>query len=456
MSNKFKELFGKARQDVNRGVTNKKEIRKSMVYADSQKQALTESINKGLRREGNEGYGNVSLESSAFDEMPVLFKDVKNEIRRTFSKSETVNEVIGCHPDFEHLKGSQSLENGYAVTMFFDIAGSTKLGKTYSPDVVFDIKNTVIKYVIEIIQAFDGHVHRIMGDAVMAFFRSNEKASKNKEIDSGIDAINAGIYILEFMEQVVRPELGDAQAEYPIGVRVGIDYAKEEDIVWGNYGTSGAFEVTATSYNVDVAAKLQQAAGTDRIMIGENLKTLLGLDNEYLSVPFRNHKDENGKEFRREYPYVRPNYRVRGEQINYKQYVLDNEKYFKFLPYGMEGKNINVSLTASRNGTSMQYACPCSESLDKGMSIIFHVTYNAPQQRGFTVKTVKQNTGPEARANTATSPQTRFKEMQYYNNAWHVDVSESTSYHGLHHMNITILDDNDAEVDGTVFSIYIK
>ncbi|HEJ9060176.1 TPA: adenylate/guanylate cyclase domain-containing protein [Serratia fonticola] len=340
--------------------------------------------------------------------------------------------------------------------MFFDIAGSTKLGKTYPPEVVFDIKNTVIRYVIEIIQAFDGHVHRIMGDAVMAFFRSNKKTLENREIDSGIDAINAGIYILEFMEQVVRPELGDAQAEHPIGVRVGIDYAKEEDIVWGNYGTSGAFEVTATSYNVDVAAKLQQAAGTDHIMIGENLKVLLGLGNEYLSVPFRNYKDEDGNECRRDYPYVRPNYRVRGEQINYKQYVLDSDMYFTFLPYGIESKNINVSLTASRNGTSIQYFCPCAESLDKGMSLTFHVTYNAPPQERFTVKSVKKNTGPEARAKGDTSPKTRFKEMQYYDSAWHADVTEATSYHGLHHMNIIILNENSEKVDETVFSIYIR
>lgn len=47
-------------------------------------------------------------------------------------------------------------------------------------------------------------------------------------MDSAIDAINAGIYILEFMEQVVRPALGDARAEHPIGVRIGIDYAKRK------------------------------------------------------------------------------------------------------------------------------------------------------------------------------------------------------------------------------------
>lgn len=455
MKNNFKELFGKARLDVNREL-KKSEFRKSSAYADSQSRELLESLNRRARSDRMEEYAGVASESYAMDEMPMLFKDVKREIRRVFCKSGDVNETIGCHPDFIHLQNSNILENGYAVTMFFDIAGSTKLGKTYSPEMVFNIKNTVIRYVIEIIQAFDGHVHRIMGDAVMAFFRSNDKANSGREIDSAIDAVNAGIYILEFMEQVVRPELGDARAEHPIGVRVGIDYAKEHDIIWGNYGASGAFEVTATSYNVDVAAKLQQAAETDHIMVGENLKALLGLGHEYLSVPFRYLKDENGKEFKRDYPYVRPNYRVGGEQINYKQYVLDNQSFFTFLPYGIESTNISVVLAAERDGKCIEYSCPCSESLDKGMSLTFKVTYNSLPYSKLTLKSVKQNTGPDARAHTAISPTTRIKEMQYHNGAWHADVTEATSYHGLHHMKLAIMNEDDETVDETVFSIYIR
>lgn len=152
-------------------------------------------------------------------------------------------------------------------------------------------------------------------------------------------------------------------------------------------------------------------------MIGENMKELLGLGDEYLSVPFRYIKDENGNEFRRPYPYVRPNYRVKGQQINYKQYVLDNKAYFKFLPYGLNNSNICVSLTAERGDVYNQYSCPCSESLDKGMTLTFHITYTGSLQSRLTVKSVKQNTGPDAQAHNATSPVTRIKEMQYYNGA---------------------------------------
>lgn len=455
MNTQFKDLFGKARMDVNRSM-KKSDLNKSAIYADWQKDTMFESVRDGLRNDKAEVFSGAGLEENAYDAMPAAFHDVKTELRKIFGKTAEVNESIGCHPDFEELKKTNDLRNGYAVTMFFDIAGSTKLGKTYPPEMVFIIKNTIIKYVIEIIQAFDGHVHRIMGDAVMAFFRSDAKSRDGKKIDSAIDAINAGVYILEFMEQVVRPELGDKGSNERIGVRLGIDYAKDDEIVWGNYGVSGAFEVTATSYNVDVAAKLQQAADTDTIMIGENLKTLLGFGMDYLSTKWKDLKNEDGTQFRRYYQYVKPNYRVKGQQINYSQYVFNSSEYFKFLPFGIDSNNISVVLTAKTGNTEKIFKCPCSESLEKGMSLNFHIAFIGHPGEKYTLKSTKRNTGPDAERHSALKEERKERIMEFYTGQWHADISEGTSYHGLHHMEIKIFDSLDREVDRTIFSIYIN
>lgn len=455
MSQQFKDLFGKARMDVSRSL-KRADLNKSTNLSESKQEALFESIKDGLRSDKADGISTTSLEAYANDAMPAAFKDVKATLRSIFDKKTEVNEAIGCHPDFDDIKDTDSLRNGYAVTMFFDIAGSTKMGKTYPPEMVFKIKNTVIKYVIEIIQAFDGHVHRIMGDAVMAFFRSDAKSRDGKKIDSAIDAINAGVYILEFMEQVVRPELGDHGSTDRIGVRLGIDYAKDDEIVWGNYGVSGAFEVTATSYNVDVAAKLQQAADTDTIMIGNNLKVLLGLGFDYLSVKYEDHEDENGKPYKIRHQYVRPNYRVRGEQINYSQYVFNSSEYFKFLPFGIKSENIQVVLTAKKGDITKIFSCPCSESLEKGMALNFHIEYMGQSNEKYTLKSTKINTGPEAEKDSALKEELKDRTMEFYAGRWHAEISEGARYHGLHHMKIKIFDSRDIEVDSTIFSIFIR
>ncbi|MGS4633918.1 hypothetical protein [Enterobacter roggenkampii] len=135
------------------------------------------------------------------------------------------------------------------------------MAKNIPYETVFNIKNTIIKYAIEIIQAFDGHVHRIMGDAVMAFFRTKEhEASESLMMKNAVDSINCATYLIEFMEKVITPIIEEQGADEPVGIRVGVDYGNNDDVIWGNYGAFGAFEVTATSYNVDVAAKLQHAS----------------------------------------------------------------------------------------------------------------------------------------------------------------------------------------------------
>ncbi|MGJ0630193.1 adenylate/guanylate cyclase domain-containing protein [Xenorhabdus bovienii] len=376
--------------------------------------------------------------------------NIKNTFRAIFGKEQDVIEDIGCHPNFKQLENSDVLENGYSVTMFMDIAGSTKLSQLYSPEIVFNIKNTIIKYAIEIIQSFDGHVHRIMGDAVMAFFRSAEKEKLNKQNDSAIDSLNCAIYIIEIMESVVTPILRDIGAEDSIGIRIGIDYGKHNDVVWGNYGAHNAFEVTATSYYVDVAAKLQQVAKTNKIMIGDNFKILIGFGNEYLSYL---EKTENGQV--NKIKYVRPNYKIRGQLINYQQYELNNKALFDFLPFGkMSDTKIIVKLIASDNNRSFEYK-NCSYSLDKGLKLLFKVEYPEENPREILhIKSRKQNTGPESESYNANNEVVRIHKMKYYNGSYHGQLTESTKYKGIHHMYIDICDEKNNLIDSTCFSLY--
>ncbi|MFP3354351.1 adenylate/guanylate cyclase domain-containing protein, partial [Pseudoalteromonas sp. SIMBA_153] len=83
------------------------------------------------------------------------------------------------------------------------------------------------------------------------------------------------------MRQHVAPKLRENDVD-DVGIRVGIDYGQHDDVLWGMYGYQGSSEVTATSFFVDVAAKLQQSAPRNRVMIGESIRTLLDLHDELL------------------------------------------------------------------------------------------------------------------------------------------------------------------------------
>ena len=80
------------------------------------------------------------------------------------------NSNIGNHPDFEYLNGTTNVAYNSITTMFMDIDNSTRLGIILPLEDVFLIKNAFIRTAIDIINSFNGHVHRIMGDAVLAFW----------------------------------------------------------------------------------------------------------------------------------------------------------------------------------------------------------------------------------------------------------------------------------------------
>ncbi len=421
----FESIFTTAQLELNRRV--KSTTKKSSVYeSHSFDGAAMDSVTKAVQESIA---GTVSMES---DVSRVGLLDLSGEgvarkkIREIFGKSGEPGMTIGCHPDFKHLSKSPELENGYSITLFMDIAGSTKLGKKYPIETAFNIKNTIIKYAIEIIQAFDGHVHRIMGDAVMAFFRTkNHEGSESLIMKNAIDSINCATYLIEFMEKIITPILEEQGAEEPVGIRVGVDYGTSDDVLWGNYGAFGAYEVTATSYNVDVAAKLQHAAITNTVMIGYNLKNLLGLGREYTSVIEKSGKSQT---------YVRPNYKIGNSQINYKQYKFDHQNYFKILPQNLRGSKYKLKINDSG-----KYYIGCSTTIEKYKEITFETSVDYISGQKLFLIAEKTNTGKDCGKERGISEK-KYTMTEDSPGYYTVSVPESTAYHGVHHMKFKIVD----------------
>ena len=100
-------------------------------------------------------------------------------------------ETIGTHPEFVYLEGTENIENYYAVSMFVDIKNSTSI-YLKTGDLVWTktFKNTVLRIITTFMQVFDGHVHRLQGDAVFGYFVWKDKC----EEDAVIDALNTASF----------------------------------------------------------------------------------------------------------------------------------------------------------------------------------------------------------------------------------------------------------------------
>ena len=406
----------------------------------------------------SESFNRTAVERDSLT--PISDKNSILKLRPLFGKSENHSSLtIGCHPDFIHLEEPNSKpESGYAVTMFIDIVGSTKLGVLYSPNDVFLFKNAVITGAIETITAFDGHVHRIMGDAVMAFFRSKDLEDSVHSLNSAIDAINCASYLIEVMDKIVMPQIKEDGLD-KVGIRIGIDLGMKDWVLWSNYGIPGINEITATSFYVDIASKLQHKAPTNSIMIGDTLAKELGLiESDFIKIK----KKKKNEEFVEE-PYV-INVTSNGNRLKYRQYLLDNKKYFSCLPHGMSESEIKLVVRhgPSKEITSLSEYMNCSKVIPKNNHVNFDVEY--------TNSSIKSTDNVEFKfevINTGKDAKEKNKEGREYGNhesmvkanklggKYTASHWEETKYKGLHHMFISVYINGQQYTEKKKFSLFI-
>ena len=374
---------------------------------------------------------------------PVRQHSLQQYLRPAYGKGRPEPRTIGNHPDFDDLSGTQLARICPIVTMFMDIESSTRLGLWYDGEEVAWIKNAFLCTAIELVHAFDGHVHRIMGDAVMAFFGGQDR----KVEDAAIDAINCASMVWFFVKSTVIPTLKQEGYDEDFGIRVGVDYAPQA--YWCSYGFPGVEEVTATAFEVDAASKLQHSAGRNQIMLGQRIQEFLDLPEVVTAVK---QVQRNGELVRE--PFLLPNHRLRdGKSNNYQQVLLRVEEYLKCSPLANEvaeainGQrfqplSVHMNLHKERGQPAMKEYCSSSFILPKDHSIKFELSLPFQPRLPFTVEFAVENHGKEAREHRGDNMgnhKTERKIIKYLPRQI-ITHWEDLKYRGLHYMTITVRD----------------
>lgn len=362
--------------------------------------------------------------------------ELQQALRPLFGKpAATVLPTIGHHPDFEHLKHSRAVEMAPITTLFLDMMGSTKLGLVRPLEQVFRIKNAVIQATMDVIRAFDGHVHRIMGDAVMAYF-----GRKGAPPERGaIDALNCAATLRALIGDLIATRIATGDADEH-GIRIGLDHGAAHKVLWSAYGYPGMEEVTATSFHVDVASKLQHRAGRNQIMIGAALRDLLDIPDTLLAPKTVLRDGEL-----HEVPFVEPNYTLPdGRPTNYRQYLFDGDEYIRCTRLGpiLAERDVDVVVDIGETDACDEalpvtpYA-PGGRMLAKDRHLKFDVSIRFQPRTPFEVRFKVENHGIEATqasslvrhgARVITAPG-RLSLVHW----------ESTSYRGLHYLEVQLV-----------------
>ena len=219
----------------------------------------------------------TAMNRGAFDFItkPINFEDLTITVEKTLKHVRQLQETLKAIQENNILKmyvdenvlnfmGSQEYEsqisaneNIEATVMFIDVCGFTAITERTPADLVVKMLNTYFDAIVKEIIAHEGYVDKFMGDAVMAVFRGEY------HLDRAIDSALA-----------IRNKIGELPeiqgiAEYKPMVSIGI---KSGEMVSGNIGSSSLkrLDYTVIGDSVNVAARLQGAAGENQIVISRD------------------------------------------------------------------------------------------------------------------------------------------------------------------------------------------
>lgn len=393
---------------------------------------------------------------------------IQRPIREWFGKDGVNTGTIGAHPDFEHLDGSNETLNHYITTVFIDIKNSTRLSLRYDLKQVRTIKNTILRAASETVRALDGHVHRFMGDALMAYF-----GGVNQDRESTcLAAINCAAMLRLLMDESIGPGLQKNGIDpSDIGFRIGIDYGGDDQVLWSSFGYTDVSEVTATSFFVDVAAKLQSMASKDNAMLGNNLVRHIDFPSSLLGQ-----KTERRDGQHVSVPYLRPNYQLEdGGSLNYEIHELKFKEFVRLLPIPLDMRQDLVAGIKAYSGIKFQAFSQdthlyneyksLSRCINKGAAVLFQIYIEAHALDGLRLplrgEWVRKNHGAEAIAADMSGdeqgsfeirPNTANRGRSSTKYSW----TRNAEYRGIHTMEVKIYDTQNTLLFSDIIGVHIR
>ena len=187
----------------------------------------------------------IGLLVSSFNNMSKNLKE-KELIKTAFSQyvSETVLESFLKNPDNLQLGGTRT----EATILFTDIRNFTSLAEQLEPSVVVQILNEYFSAVIEIVEKYEGHLDKFIGDAVMVVFGTPVRHLNDEE-----RAVRAAMEMNQRFQSLKHKWLHEG---YPkIDINIGINTG---EVVAGNVGSSKKLAYTVIGDSVNMAARIEK------------------------------------------------------------------------------------------------------------------------------------------------------------------------------------------------------
>jgi len=143
----------------------------------------------------------------------------------------------------------------YATTLFADVRGYTALVADQPPEATLDLLNRYLTVVSDAVEREGGTVADLLGDGIFAFF-----GAPVMHLDDPARAVRAGLAMQEAVGSLEIPSMPGVRLQTGIGITTG-------EVIAGNIGSVRRMHYAVVGEAVNIAARLQAAAGPGQILI---------------------------------------------------------------------------------------------------------------------------------------------------------------------------------------------
>ncbi len=172
-----------------------------------------------------------------------------------------VNKVVNCKEDMP-LQNKRQM----ATILFADIRSFTTISECLEPETVINMLNEYFETMVKIIFRHEGVLDKFVGDELMATFGILDAAGNGPA-----NAVRAAMDMQNNMKSLMAEfrMKGFPVFEVGIGINCG-------DVIMGNVGSKNRMDYTVIGDTVNVAARLEQMAEGQSILVGESAYKLCG------------------------------------------------------------------------------------------------------------------------------------------------------------------------------------
>jgi class 3 adenylate cyclase len=157
-------------------------------------------------------------------------------------------------------------ERRWATVLFADLSGFTALSERTDPEEIRSMVDRCMQAMGEVVGRYGGSVDKVIGDALMAVF-----GAPVAHEDDPTRAVRAALEIQRRAAQNVEEFCG-------LCVRIGVNSG---EVIFARVGPEARRELTVMGDTVNTASRLQAAAPSAGVLVGEQTRAATGDDIEY-------------------------------------------------------------------------------------------------------------------------------------------------------------------------------